>query len=202
MTMLAGTLLSRALALSLLVALAIILWLAVAKPVIYSFTDIDQTTAELLDRYDRYRVTAGRLDAVEEQRQAQRKTIANGGFYFQEQSLDIAAAKLQNLATEIIRTNQGQVQVAQRQAPQAEQKPSSVAISVSFSASNMGLTRILNQIHSARPAILINSLAIRSNLQPSAQQKADATAKGPFEDDLILNIDMQVQAFVSLGVRQ
>ncbi|CAA2142192.1 type II secretion system protein GspM [Hyphomicrobium sp. ghe19] len=202
MTTLAGTPLSRALALCILVALAAVLWFAIAQPVLRSFTEIELAKMELSNRYERYRWTASQREAVEAQGRAQHQAVLAGGFYFEEQSLEIAAAKLQNSATEIVRNNQGQVQVAQRLASQAEDRPPSVAIAVSFSVSNKGLTQLLSQIRNAKPAILIDSLAIRSNLQPSAQRNAgDAPAQGPFEDDLILNVDMQVKAFVSLGGR-
>jgi len=170
------------------------LWFGLVHPAVDAFRAAHQRNEALDGQLDRYERAAAQLGHQEEKAKLLRQALAEAGLAFDEQSVDVAAARLQSLITELVQANQGQMRVAQRKELPPSSDVPAIAVNVSFSASNVGLVAILAQLEQLRPAVFVDALAVRSN-QSMSGQLSDAS-RGPFVDDAILAVDIQAYAYV------
>lgn len=149
-------------------------------------------------QYLKYRETADQRAVVEQALQARRQAFAQAGELLEAQSADVAAATLQTQIAGLIGSNQGQMQMAQRVEDAAARVKGNVAVAFSFATSNAGLTGLLDQINGLKPTVLVRSLAVRANPLPTNTSTSPGEpASGPFDDEPILTVDMQVMGFVA-----
>lgn len=196
----AGSIQNRLLALALLVSLIAAGWSLVLAPTINALKATREQTAILEDRLQRFRRSASQLPALEKQSEALKKSFAESGLAFSDEGVDLAAARLQNLVSEIVKAHRGEMRMVQRKdVHSSSESPGRVGISASFAASNVGMVAILTQLEQLRPVLSFDSVSIRSLLPSAPPLSSDGSPTGPFEDDLILNLDLEVSAFLRLS---
>lgn len=192
--MTSNSLVSRSLAVGVLATLILGAWLGIVAPAIGAFRAINERNGSLVDQLGKYQRTASRLQQIEQDAQTLQTALAAAGLTFDEPSIDVAAARLQKLITELVRSNQGQMRTAQRKDIPPSAEAPTIAVHISFATSNVGLVSILSQLEGLRPAVFVGSLAIRS-AQPLGSPAANGN-DGPFLEDAILNVDLQANAYV------
>lgn len=200
MTLPQNTLATRMLSLFLVLAVVACAWLLIAAPIAGQFLRVSEDYERLSVQLAKYRATVAQLQSVDQALQSHRTSLAQAGIVFEALSPDVAAANLQNLVSSLIASQHGQMQTAQRLQDVSGLGSNAVAVALSFAISNAGLAAVLDQINTLKPTLVVRALTIRTNEQlPSASPEPAIATEGPFEDEPVLTVDLEITAFVSMG---
>ena len=157
---------SRLAALGLLPALPLLVWLTAVQPFVDVKQDFQSRISEDRDLLERYRLAAAKRDALNERRDALTARAAEGLGFLKGESVEIAAAALQNDTKSIIRSQKGTLRSSQVLNPQAEGPYTKVGIRLALSVEIEGLQRILHRLEGGERVLFIDNLDVRAAAKP------------------------------------
>lgn len=162
--------LSRALALSLLVAATGGVWGFVVSPALDAFDRAQAHIDEAADRLDRYR-RAGR-DRAELERMAgeQRRRWEESGVFLTADSAVLAAANLQKTIKDIVGRQQVALRSVQSLPPKTEGRVEKVAVRVRLEADVPSLQKIIHEVEAASPYLFLDQVDIKAQTSGSQQR--------------------------------
>lgn len=153
---------SRLVAVGLLLAVVALGWLAAVQPVIAKWYDTEaqiEQTHDLLQRYQE--ISAGR-DELQAELAYWRDEILPQSGVFSGDNRAIVAAELQSTVSNIVKRADGELLSIQILREQTEGDLEVVSVRVQFSAEVESLTSIFYELESVRPYLFIDNLSIRA----------------------------------------
>lgn len=184
-------LLSRALAIALLLAVAAGVWLGAVQPTLARWhearSQIEQTR-ELLARYSR--INAGR-EQLESEVEHWRQDVLPKSGAFSGGNPDGVAAELQSTVSNIVKAGGGDLLSIQILNQGEEGELRTVAVRVQFGADVEALMRMLHDIESTVPYLFIDNLQIRAG-RMTARSRIRVTGAGRADaaDTLFVTCDV------------
>jgi general secretion pathway protein M len=153
----------RWLALSLLLAVILVLIATIIWPIIDQSRQNKQKIEDLTMRLQRYKQVAAGKKQVIEKLNSSKDALNDNNQFFKSKSYALASADLQQLIKDAIKNSGGQVTSTQVIPETNEGQFSRVAIRVQLSATTAALNKILYIVESSRPILIVDNLRIRSS---------------------------------------
>jgi len=153
----------RWLALSLLLAVILVLTATIIWPIIDQSRQNKQKIEDLTKRLQRYKQVAAGKKQVIEKLNSSKDALNDNNQFFKSKSYALASADLQQLIKDAIKNSGGQVTSTQVIPETNEGQFARVAIRVQLSATTAALKKILYIVESSRPILIVDNLRIRSS---------------------------------------
>jgi len=151
---------SRALAVALAIVALLALIAVVVVPVVLAHLHYNHAIADSADRLMRYRRIAAQAP---EYRKALDAMKARDGhrFFLRNSAANLAGAELQELVKGAIESNGGRITTSQNPQPRDDGAMKQIVANVQFFATTPVLAKILYQIETQQPYLVIDNLSIR-----------------------------------------
>lgn len=166
------------------------------QPIIEAFERSAREVGRLEDQLARLAGMAGSLDASVARRMALAQRLDGEEFHYKDGSAGIAAARLQQAVSELVRANGGEMRMARVVEGTGDRDREKIMMSFSFAIASQGLPPLLHGIEGMRPVAFVDGLAIRLNHQIEAMGRGGEAAhgQGPYRDQPILDVSLDVSA--------
>lgn len=185
-----GTLLSKLLAVLLLVLVAAGLYLAVVEPVAVEYekyrASIDQSS-QLIARYAAKRVD---VDVLRTELSSVRTDGAASGTFLRSESASLAAANLQGRISRLVKSVNGQLTSTQPMPDTSKESFQKVVVRANLKVTTQGMVRIIQRLESGRPYLMVDNVVIRRNVRPNLRNRRRVQKKRPGEDLLDVRFDV------------
>ena len=162
MNIVPGTMMRRALALAILVAIPLVIWLAIIDPIWQSWVDAEETEGRSLELIADFRQAGAMRPALE----AELKAVETSGKtlpgFVTGNTPALAAASLQSDIKRIIESKGGQVRSTQDLQPAREHGVEKIGVRFDITTSLEALPRIVYEIETHSPYLFIDNLEIRA----------------------------------------
>jgi len=163
--------LSRALAVSLLVATAGGMWSFAIDPMIGAFQGTQAHIDEVADRLERFRRLGHNRAELERMAAEQRRTWEDSGILLTAETPVLAAANLQKSVKDIAGRHQIALRSVQPLAPSPEGQVVKIGVRVRLETDAESFQKLLYELESASPYLFLDQVDIRAMLT-GAQQRA------------------------------
>jgi general secretion pathway protein M len=151
----------RALAVGLLVLLLAAVYGVLVAPLIAKSNEYGDTIADLEQRLTRYRQVVARKSVVSAQLKRMQSDLAAKGHFIRKDTPALASAELQQQIKEMISASGGQLNSTQVVPARQEDSFTRVAIKVHMLGTIEVFEKVLYDIESARPLLMVDDLQIR-----------------------------------------
>lgn len=164
--------LSRALALTLLVAAAGSIWGLAVAPAIGAFQDAQTHLDGVSDRLERYQRAGSDRAALETLAAEQRRRWQESGVFLTADSPVLAAANLQKTIKDLVGRHQAALRSVQPLPPKTEGRGDKVAVRVRLETDTSALQKIIHEVESASPYLFLEQVSIRAQAMGAQQRGA------------------------------
>jgi general secretion pathway protein M len=151
---------SRALALGLLIAAAVLALGVLLLPVVLLHEHYDDAIASLTDRLERYRRVAAQAPEYRNALEAMREKDSRR-FFLKNTAPNLAGAELQELVRGAIEGNGGRITTSQNPAPKGDGRFKQITVNMQFFATTPNLQKILHALEVQRPYLLVDNMTLR-----------------------------------------
>ncbi|HYG90372.1 MAG TPA: type II secretion system protein GspM [Azospirillum sp.] len=164
--------LSRALAVTLLVAVTGGVWGLAVGPVLGAFQDAGDSIDQVSERLERYRRAGSDHAELERVAAEQRRRWQESGVFLVADNPALAAANLQKTIKDIVGRQQAALRSVQPLPPKGDGRTEKVAVRVRLETDTAALQRIIHEVESASPYLFLDQVDIRA-------QAMGAQMRGP-----------------------
>ena len=153
-------LMRKILAVAILIAIPLVLWLVVVSPLLAEVTTRKAEIASLDDRLYRLRLAIARIPALRQRDQEMKLELeAQGGIWVDVRETAVSA-KIEQVVRQAAGGGDAIVKTTSQLRAVTEQDFIVVKLRVSIDATMAAIERILGKVDTARPAIFVDSMAI------------------------------------------
>lgn len=192
-----GTLVSRLLALTLLVVALLLAWRLAVEPIVTSFRDTAEQIANAQNLLERYRALAAQRPRLARQLERRQEASDASIGFLQGQDETLAAAALQERVGTIIDGAGGELrstQILPAQAADEELAIRRAGLRLQFVVTVEGLETILYRLETTEPYLFIDELGIRE--QRVRRRRNEAVG------ETLLDVNLQVYGFVRMDATE
>lgn len=175
----------RALALAILVAIPLLLWLVVVSPLSGMVAERRAAIATQLDRMERLNEVIARIPALKAQDQALADRLKTQGDVWVESSDAVVSAKMESIVRGLVEQNGGSLSSSSPLATTEAQEFRIVRLRFTISGPLDTVVKTLEGVARAKPALFVDGFKI--------EIPANAT---PPDKPPELNLDIEVQAYL------
>jgi len=187
-----GSLLSRTLAIVLLGLALLGAARLVVAPLLAAYRDASAEIEQAEFLLQRYRALAEQRPAMAERLAEQQQLAASAAGYLQGPSDALAAAQLQDRVKTVVEGAAGELrstQILAAQPVEVDAKIRRAALRVQFVASIEGLARILYELESGQPYLLIDELVVR-------EQRVRSRRRNEPETETLLDVSLELSGYL------
>jgi len=187
-----GSLLSRTLAIVLLGLALLGAARLVVAPLLAAYRDAAAEIEQAEFLLQRYRALAEQRPAMAERLAEQQQLAASAAGYLQGPSDALAAAQLQDRVKTVVEGAAGELrstQILAAQPVEIDAKIRRAALRVQFVASIEGLSRILYELESGQPYLLIDELVVR-------EQRVRSRRRNEPETETLLDVSLELSGYL------
>jgi len=187
-----GSLLSRTLAIVLLGLALLGAARLVVAPLLAAYRDAAAEIEQAEFLLQRYRALAEQRPAMAERLAEQQQLAASAAGYLQGPSDALAAAQLQDRVKTVVEGAAGELrstQILAAQPVEIDAKIRRAALRVQFVASIEGLSRILYELESGQPYLLIDELLVR-------EQRVRSRRRNEPETETLLDVSLELSGYL------
>lgn len=172
-----GTLLSRTVAVTLLVAVTAAAMMAIAMPLAERWAELQDRRAHAAEMTARLRAIAAEREARAAELAAARRTIAEAGIYLEAESPALAGARMGELLRQVTERHGGEVRsVRVVEGGEADEAAGRVALNVAMRGRWEDLFPVIHALESGEPSFFVRTYTIsaRGRRRPGRSEQDEA----------------------------
>jgi general secretion pathway protein M len=150
----------RALALTMFVAVLVIVLLVLLGPLILLHRHYDRAIAETTDRVGHLRRIAAQAPELRRARDSMKERDGRR-FFLRNTAPNLAGAELQELVKAAIESNGGRITTSQNTSPRDDGRFKQIGVNVQFFATTPALQKLLGALESQQPYLLVDNITVR-----------------------------------------
>ena len=150
----------RALALTMFVAVLVIVLLVLLGPLILLHRHYDRAIAETTDRVGHLRRIAAQAPELRRALDSMKERDGRR-FFLRNTAPNLAGAELQELVKAAIESNGGRITTSQNTSPRDDGRFKQIGVNVQFFATTPALQKLLGALESQQPYLLVDNITVR-----------------------------------------
>ena len=150
----------RALALTMFVAVLVIVLLVLLGPLILLHRHYDRAIAETTDRVAHLRRIAAQAPELRRALDSMKERDGRR-FFLRNTAPNLAGAELQELVKAAIESNGGRITTSQNTSPRDDGRFKQIGVNVQFFATTPALQKLLGALESQQPYLLVDNITVR-----------------------------------------
>jgi Type II secretion system (T2SS), protein M subtype b len=189
--------LRKGVALAIPLLLAFVVWQIMVAPLLTLNRDLDEDAerSQLLLRH--YRLLMSQAGEVNSELQRLKENSGADDLFYSTQNVNAAATLLQQKLGELVAATGGQIRAARVETKPKTPNYEPFAVNLTFATSSAGLAKLLFQLETLRPIVLVDGVFINSGPALQALQHSTNAADNDKRaaEDQVLDVALTVAAF-------
>ena len=175
--------------------LAIAIWQIAVTPLRHLHRDLDEDLERKQALLQRYRSLGSQEAEAKAALQRLKEESAPEDLVYNTQNVNAAATLLQQKLGEIVAGTGGQIRAARVEIKPKTANYQPFAVNLTFAISNVGLAKLLFQLETLRPAVLVDNVFIQAGPSLLAQQQRSSDKAKVAAEDQVLDVALAASAF-------
>jgi hypothetical protein len=189
--------LKKAIVLTVPLALIFAVWQMAVAPLLTLNRDLDEDAERSQALLRHYRMLVSQAGEVDSELQRLKESSGAEGLFYDTQNVNAAATLLQQRLGELVAATGGQIRAARVETKPKNPNYEPFAVNLTFATSSAGLSKLLFQLETLRPIVLVDNVFVNAGPALLAlQHNANATDKDKHAaEDQVLDVALTVSAF-------